>query len=152
MCIRDRLQEEYNVIEWDEAFKQFDILGDAVPRTQFLSFLRQRAASSYDDRGKAALFAAKAATFCELLSDLECDFAEENKITTREWRYQAVTSSLETLPMYVKLASTNWEHAVGVDEPRGTVVYCYVAVSYTHLADDWHVRRRCSLSCVWSFV
>jgi len=120
------LQEEYNVIEWDEAFKQFDILGDAVPRTQFLSFLRQRAASSYDDRGKAALFAAKAATFCELLSDLECDFAEENKITTREWRYQAVTSSLETLPMYVKLASTNWEHAVGVDEPRGTVVYCYV--------------------------
>jgi hypothetical protein len=120
------LQEEYNVIEWDEAFKQFDILGDAVPRTQFLSFLRQRAASSYDDRGKAALFAAKAATFCELLSDLECDFAEENKITTREWRYHAVTSSLETLPMYVKLASTNWEHAVGVDEPRGTVVYCYV--------------------------
>lgn len=120
------LQEEYNVIEWDDAFKQFDILGDAVPRTQFLSFLRQRAASSYDDRGKAALFAAKAATFCDLLGDIRSDFAEENKITTQEWRYQAVTSSLETLPMYVKLASTNWERALGVDEPRGTVIYCYV--------------------------
>jgi hypothetical protein len=120
------LQEEYNVIEWDEAFKQFDILGDAVPRTQFLSFIRHRAASTYDNRGKAALFASKAVTWCDLLSDLECDFAEENKITTREWRYQAVTSNLENFPMHVKLAASRWEHAVGVDEPRGTIVYCYL--------------------------
>ena len=34
------LQEEYNVIEWDQAFKAFDILGDAVPRNQFLALGR----------------------------------------------------------------------------------------------------------------
>ncbi|MEI7903615.1 MAG: hypothetical protein WCK89_25540, partial [bacterium] len=123
------LQEEYNVLEWDDAFKAFDILGDAVPRTQFLSFVRQRVASSYDEAGKAKLFASKAAGWCDLLSDLECDFAEENKITTREWRYQGVTSNLDYLPQQIKIAGDRWTGAVAVDEPRGTIVYTYVEQS-----------------------
>lgn len=123
------LHEEYNVIEWDEAFKAFDILGDAVPRNQFLAFVRERVASSYDETGKAKLFASKAAEWCDLLCDLECDFAEENKITTREWRYQAVTANLEYLPQQLKLASERWASALSVDEPRGTIVYTYVEQS-----------------------
>lgn len=123
------LQDEYNVLEWDEAFKEFDILGDAVPRTQFLSFIRQRVASAYDEAGKSALFASKAQTWCDLLGDLDCDFAEENRITTREWRYQGVTSNLSVLPMQIKLASDRWAGALGVDEPRGTIIYCYVEPS-----------------------
>ena len=124
-----RLQEEYNILEWDEAFKAFDILGDAVPRTQFLSFVRQRVASSYDEAGKARLFASKSAEWCDLLSNLECDFAEENKITTREWHYQAVTSNLDFLPHQIEIASTRWAGAIGVDDPRGTVLYTYVEQS-----------------------
>jgi len=120
------LQDEYNVIEWDEAFKQFDILGDAVPRTQFLSYIRQRVASTYDEKGKSALFASRGSAWCDLLSDLECDFAESHKISTREWRYQAVTSNLDNLAMHVKLASDRWHRAISVDDPRGTIVYCYV--------------------------
>ena len=120
------LQDDYNVLEWDAAFKQFDILGDAVPRTQFLSWLRQRVASTYDNEGKAKLFASKGRHWCEALTELDCDFAEDNKITTREWRYQAVTSNVANLPMHVKLASDRWRNAVAVDEPRGTVIYCYV--------------------------
>jgi hypothetical protein len=123
------LQEEYNVLEWDEAFKAFDILGDAVPRTQFLSFVRQRVASSFDETGRAKLFASKAAEWCDLLSDLDCDFAEENRITTREWRYQAVTSNLDYLPQQIKIASDRWTGAVTVDEPRGTIIYTYVEPS-----------------------
>lgn len=122
----EHLQDEYNVLEWDESFKEFDILGDAVPRTQFLSFVRHRVASAYDEAGKAALFASKGASWCELLGDLDCDFAEESKITTREWRYTGVTSSLDLLAMQVKLAADKWSQAVAVDEPRGTVIYCYV--------------------------
>jgi len=121
------LHDEYNVLEWDDAFKQFDILGDAVPRTQFLSWLRQRVASTYDNEGKAKLFASKSRQWCgDVLSDLDCDFAEGNKITTREWRYQAVTSNVANLPMYLKLAADRWRNALAVDEPRGTVIYCYV--------------------------
>jgi len=123
------LRDEYNVLEWDESFKAFDILGDAVPRTQFLSFVRQRVASSYDEAGKAKLFAGKAANWCDLLKDLNCDFAEENRITTREWRYQAETSNLDFLLMQFKHAADRWKSALGVDEPRGTIIYCYVEPS-----------------------
>lgn len=123
------LQDEYNVLEWDESFKEFDILGEAVPRTQFLSFVRHRVASTYDEAGKAALFASKATIWCDLLGDLDCDFAEENKITTREWRYAGVTSNLDVLAMQVKLAADRWIKALAVDEPRGTIIYCYIEPS-----------------------
>ncbi len=125
----DLLQDEYNILEWDERFKQFDILGDAVPRTQFLSFIRQRVASTYDESGKAKLFASKAAEWCDLLGDLECDFAERNSITTTEWRYQGVTSNLETIEPQVRIAADRWTKAIDVNESRGTVIYCYVEQS-----------------------
>lgn len=123
------LQDEYNVLEWDAAFKTFDILGDAVPRTQFLAFVRQRVASTYDETGKAKLFASKSADWCDLLGDLECDFAEENRITTREWRYQSVRTYLDFLVQQVKVAADRWRCSLGVDEPRGTIIYCYVEPS-----------------------
>lgn len=123
------LQEEYNVLEWDEAFKAFDILGDAVPRTQFIAFIRQRVASSFDEAGKSKLFASRAAEWCELLGDLDCDFAEENKITTKEWRYKAVTSNADYLAQQIKIAADRWSAALDVDEARGTIIYTYVTPS-----------------------
>jgi hypothetical protein len=120
------LQEEYNILEWDAAFRGFDILGDAVPRTQFLSFVRQRVATAYDESGKAKLFASKAADWCDLLGDLDCDFAEENRITTREWRYQSVRTYLDLLHQQIKFAADRWKTSCGVDDPRGTIIYCYV--------------------------
>ena len=135
------LQEEYNVLEWDASFRAFDILGDAVPRTQFLAFLRQRVASSYDELGKARLFASKAAGWCDLLADLECDFAEANQITTREWRYTAVTSNLDFLPQQMQIASDRWASALGVDEARGTVIYTYVEPSRAPAATASDAKR-----------
>lgn len=135
------LQDEYNVLEWDPSFKAFDILGDAVPRTQFLAFLRQRVASSYDELGKARLFASKAAGWCDLLADLECDFAEANQITTREWRYTAVTSNLDFLPQQMQIASDRWVSALGVDEARGTVIYTYVEPSRDPAATASDAKR-----------
>ena len=120
------LQDEHNVLDWDEASKQFDIFGESVSRTQFLSFIRHRVASAYDEAGKAALFASKASSWCDLLDDVDCEFAEENKIMTREWRYQAETSNVANLPMHVKLAADRWGNAIQVDQPRGTVIYCYL--------------------------
>jgi len=121
-----QLQNEYNVLEWDERFKQFDILSDAVPRTQFLSWLKRCIASNFDEEGKANLFASNASIWCDLLTDLECDFAENKSITTKEWKYQGVTSNLENLPINLKLSIERWKNAISVDEPRGTVIYCYL--------------------------
>jgi len=125
----DNLQNEYNVIEWDDSFHQFDILGDAVPRTHFLAFLRQRVASAYDEQGKADLFVSRISEWCDSIKDLECDFAEMNSITTKEWRYQHVTSNLNMLPTHIKFAAENWRNALSVSEPRGTIIYCYVELS-----------------------
>ena len=136
------LQEEYNVIEWDQAFRQYDILGDAVPRTQFLSFIRQRVASAYDDVAKAKLFASKASQWCELLTDLDCDFAEENRVTTREWRYLAKTSDLENLPMHLKFETDRWNRATSVDEPRGSIIYCYVAAGEDSTSVESKVKKQ----------
>jgi len=44
-----QLQEEFNVLEWGEGFNAFDILGDAVPRTQFLAYIRRYVAAAYDE-------------------------------------------------------------------------------------------------------
>ncbi|MGI6460876.1 MAG: hypothetical protein ACOX5J_12435 [Candidatus Hydrogenedentales bacterium] len=126
----DQLDTEYNVIHWDESFKLFDILGDAVPRTQFLAFLRQQVASSFDENAKACLFSSKGQDWCELLKDLDCDYAESNQISTREWKYSAVTSTLEQLETQLKLALERWrKSALAVDVPRGTLIYCYVGQS-----------------------
>ena len=137
----DLLQNEYNILEWDERFKQFDILGDAVPRTQFLSFIRQQVASTYGESGKAKLFASKASEWCNLLGDLGCDFAEKNSITTTEWRYQGVTSNLETLEPQIRIAADRWTKAVDVNEPRGTVIYCYVEPSRDSQAVTSNVKK-----------
>jgi len=123
------LQEKYNVIEWDQNFRQFDILGDSVPRTQFLSFIRQRVASSFDEKGKAQLFASKVKEWSDLLGNLDCDFAEENQVSTREWHYESVTSTFELLETNLKFAANRWTKAVEVDHARGTIVYCYVGQS-----------------------
>ena len=121
----NKLQNEYNVIEWDDSFHQFDILGDAVPRTHFLAFLRQRVASTFDEQGKSDLFVSRISEWCDSIKDLECDFAEMNSITTKEWRYQHVTSNLNMLPNHIKFAAENWRNALSVSEPRGTIIYCY---------------------------
>jgi hypothetical protein len=123
------LQEELNVIEWDDAFKAFDILGDAVPRTQFLQFVRQRVASAYDESGKSSLFASKAAEWCDLLTDLDCDFAEVNRIDTKEWKYTSITTNLDYLAQQIKMAGDQWLQAVDVHQGRGTVIYCYAEPS-----------------------
>ena len=135
------LQDEYNILEWDERFKQFDILGDAVPRTQFLSYVRQRVASTYDESGKAKLFASKAAEWCDLLGDLECDFAEKYSITTTEWHYQGVASNLETIGPQIRMAADRWTKAIEVNEPRGTVIYCYVEPSRDSEAVTFAVKK-----------
>ena len=123
------LQEEYNVIEWDNSFNAFDILGDAVPRTQFLSFIRQRVANTYDEVGKSNLFASRVHEWCDLLADLDCDFAEENNISTREWKYKAVVTNLDYLVQQIKISSDRWAAAIDVEESRGTIIYCYVEPS-----------------------
>ncbi|HOG69414.1 MAG TPA: hypothetical protein PK366_08545, partial [Fibrobacteraceae bacterium] len=121
-----QLEAENNIIAWDPGLRQFEILGDAVSRTQFLTDLKKRIASSYDERSIAQLFVRKISDWCDLLGDQECDFAESHEITTKEWRFLGVNSNLEILPASLLDATQRWYDAVEVDKERGTIIYCYV--------------------------
>ena len=138
----NQLQDEYNVIEWDEIFKAFEILGDTVSRTQFLSFLRQKVSSTYNEEGKSELFMLRAAEWCEKLKDLDCDFAEENKITTKEWHYKGVTSNLEMLEANLKLSADRWVAALSTDEPRGSIIYCYIDRNHELMTVTSEVKKQ----------
>ena len=120
------LQNEYNVVEWDDRFKQFEIVGDAVPRTQFIAFLRNRVGSSYDSQRKAGLFASKAREWCDLLEDVNTDFGADHNITTTEWHFETRCSNTELLETHLAVATQNWHEAFGVDQPRGQLIYYYV--------------------------
>jgi hypothetical protein len=124
------LQNDYNVIEWDETVKFYDILGDSASRAQFLSFLRQKVVSHYNEESKARLFMGKAATWFDLLKDLDCDFADENQITTKDWYFKGITSDLEMLNNNIIVAANYWEKAIAIDDPKGTIVYCYINQNY----------------------
>ncbi len=124
--ILDTLQKEYNIIEWDNALNQFDILGDTVPRAQFLNFIRQRI-SDYDEQAKADLFINRIANWCpDIIKDLPCDFAESNAITTKEWFFRCVTSNLNKVKSHLETAILQWKKSFSIDESRGTIIYCYV--------------------------
>jgi len=125
-----KLESEYNVISWDASFRQFEILGDAVSRPQFLKFLRQRVDSAYDERGKAQLFVRRASEWgSPQLKDQTCDFAERHLITTNEWRFDCSITNLDELLQVLMVAAHNWSSAYAVDASRGNIVYCYVEPS-----------------------
>ncbi|HNT37058.1 MAG TPA: hypothetical protein PKH07_18855, partial [bacterium] len=137
------LKDELNILEWDERFKEFVILADAVPRPLFLAWLRQKSAT-YSESGKAELFAgmSRKPEWSDLLGDIDCDFAEQKKITTKEWRYQGVCTNRENVDVQIKLAADRWEKAIGVDEPRGTIIYCYLARGANPDADSQSIIDR----------
>ncbi len=89
------LLDEYNAIEWDEAYKSFDILSDALPRSQFINHIR-RLSASYDENAQAQLFVSSIKDCCDLIKDIQSDFAEENKISTPEWAFQSKVANLDT--------------------------------------------------------
>jgi len=133
----ESLLNEYNVIEWDEAYKCFDILGDALPRSQFINHLR-RLSGTYDDNSRSQLFVSSIKNCCELIRDIPSDFAEENKISTTEWTFQAKAANLDTLPQQIAMESERWSNAETIDDPRGTVLYTYLGESldYESIARD----------------
>lgn len=124
------LQEEFNVIEWDETFNAFEILGDAVPRAQFISFLKQKVKNIYSEKAKSELFTTRTSAWDDILHDYDCDFAEENKIYTQEWKYKSVKTNIDYLAQNITLAADRWQNsAIEVDQNKGTLVYCYAEQS-----------------------
>ena len=121
-----KLTSDYGVIGWNARFCQYEIIGDAVPRSAFDKWLRDQIGRlSKEDR--ANLFAQKGQSWSpEHLGEIKPNFAEEHRIQTREWRYAATCSCTQFLKQHLREAYEEWLQALDVEAARGQVVYCYV--------------------------
>ena len=124
----DNLENDKNVIAWEESFRRFEILADTCSRSQFRLYLRKKA-EEYDDDRRGSLFIGQASALPFINESLSCDFGNEHKIQTREWDFEPrfTTWSLFRLSV-ANLAAELRERSryQAVSDKRGFVVYCFV--------------------------
>lgn len=121
-----KLTSDFGVIGWNARFCQYEIIGDAVPRTAFDRWLRDKINTvSTDDR--AGLFARHGQSWSpDHLREIKPDFADELRIQTKEWRYNVTCSCTQFLKQHLAEAYEEWLQALDVESARGQVIYCYV--------------------------
>lgn len=118
------LLDEYGVLEWNDRFFRYEIIGDAVPRSVFFSFLKQKIKGITEDHIEN-LFASHGKAWAGL-NDLDPQFAVDHHITTPEWVFHSECSDLGRLSQSLKNAINDWRTALKPDQLKGQVIYCYV--------------------------
>ncbi|MDM8542782.1 hypothetical protein QUF90_17035 [Desulfococcaceae bacterium HSG9] len=119
------LMAEYGVLEWNDRFQRYEIIGDAVPRTEFTKFLNKKSAMLSTERIED-LFAAHIKNWAEL-QELAPSFAYDNEIISNEWHFQIECTNIRRIAIAIKNAVQDWKNAVQVDTARGQLLYCYVS-------------------------
>lgn len=128
----NNLQFENNIIEWDESLCCFDILSDAVPKTQFINFLHQRRLNEYDDHRQERLFVNTIDKLTDkLTSEIETDFGELHSIKTREWRFISQKTHINFISPVLNDILNTWPQRTGYDEAKGTFIFCYAGHEIT---------------------
>lgn len=118
------LEREYGVLEWNDQLRQYEIVGEAVPRRTFLDHLERKAALIDSDH-RANIFAQNYRKWNgqELYNT---DFGPKNNIATREWDYKIQFSNVSMIKMQIDYAVKIWMESREIDQPRGYLIYCYV--------------------------
>ena len=125
-----KLQDECNVIEWDNASKSYEILSDNASKPQFLHLLRQKA-QEYDEERRAEVFCGQAASI-QLLTPPECPFANTHNIITPEWRYEAKYTYWSRFVLTIGAIASELDKNTAfqaVEGARGLLIQCYVPSS-----------------------
>lgn len=118
------LVSEYGVLEWNERFLRYEIIGDAVPRSAFLTFLRKKTQDISSEQVEE-IFSAHCKAWAEL-QDIDPQFAVEYNISTPEWNFFTSCTHIDALSRSIDNAIVDWQNAVKPDENRGQLIYCYV--------------------------
>ena len=122
--VTNELVSEYGVLEWNERFFRYEIIGDAVPRSAFLTFLKNKIQDISNEQVEE-IFSAHCKAWAEL-SDIDPQFASEHNISTSEWNFFSSCTNLDSLPRSIENALIDWKNAFTPDEKRGQLLYCYV--------------------------
>lgn len=126
-CLAD-LENDKNVVAWDESFRRFEILTDTASKAQFRLFLRKKT-EDYDEDRRCKLFVGRAPNMALINDSLGCVFAEDRKINTREWDFEPRFTTWALFRLSVSnLAAELRERCrfQSISEKRGFVVYCFV--------------------------
>lgn len=137
--VTNELVSEYGVLEWNERFFRYEIIGDAVPRSAFLTFLKNKIQDISHEQADE-IFSAHCKAWAEL-SDIDPQFASEYNISTSEWNFFSSCTNLDSLSRSLENALVEWKNAITPDQKRGQLIYCYVPGNQTIEAASIKVKQ-----------
>lgn len=119
------LTEDLGVLEWNPDFGQYELVQDAATRGQFMRLMRSRCSDpNIDDAGN--LFVNFGRTLCNL-SYVDTSFANENLITTQDWKFDPLFASSKSVTETIANAFRDWSRAADVNEAKGRIIYTFVS-------------------------
>jgi hypothetical protein len=120
----EELKTEYGVLEWNQRFERYEIIGDAIPRSAFVSYLKKKVAAVRTDEVDD-IFAAHGKKWTEQ-EDIDPRFAVAKGISTTEWRYEVAFCHCGQLEKVTENKIREAMSAVRVDDFRGHLIMVYV--------------------------
>ncbi|GGY63318.1 hypothetical protein [Marinobacter zhanjiangensis] len=119
------LTEDLGVLEWNPDFGQYELVQDAATRGQFMRLMRSRCSDpNIGDAGN--LFVNFGRILCNL-SYVDTSFANENLITTQDWKFDPLFASSKSVTETIANAFRDWSRAVDVNEAKGRIIYTFVS-------------------------
>lgn len=138
-----KLQDDCNVIEWDNASRSYEILSDNASKPQFLHLLRQKA-QEYDEDRQSEVFCGLASTI-PILIPPECSFGNSHSIITPEWRFEAKPTYWTRFLLTIGAIAIELEKNTAfqsVESARGLMIYCYVPANEDIEAVKIHAQKQ----------
>lgn len=145
----DELENEKNVIAWEESFRRFEIFADTGSKAQFRLYLRKKS-EEYDEDRRGKLFIGHAGEMGQINEALGCDFGDERKIKTREWDFEPRFTTWSLFRLSVEnLAAELRERSryQSVADKRGFVVYCFVPNTENEVSVQEEAQRMLRAQC-----
>lgn len=135
------LERERGILSWNGAVGQYEIRIEGVSRSEFLRFVNERLAQ-IPVRERGGLFARNFHRWFPNFIVVTTDFGVQNDIATRDWDYRASFGDVTLLRSQIDMVVRDWQGAVGIDEPKGRLIYCYVGpdsdmAAVRDLAETW---------------
>jgi len=121
----ETLINEFGALDWDDHFKRFEIIEDAIPRRTFIRLIEEKVREAADV-SPGELFRLYFANWMEL-RDEDPDFAAKKHISTGEWKFKTSCCDLDFIQQKLINVYADWYDAFDCETPRGQHIFCYVS-------------------------
>ena len=120
----NELKSEYGVLEWNQRFERYEILGDAVPRSAFVSYLKKKV-DGLTTEDIEEIFSANGKKWVAQ-KDVIPSFAASHDIRSVEWRYEVSFCHFDELNRITENKIKEAQSAIRVDDFRGQLLMIYL--------------------------